>query len=55
LEIYADPLAHIYLRLFKRFTRHLEIFAGVDNLLDAGDRFSVLRPFTVYGGARGRY
>lgn len=54
-ELYADPLAQIDLRLFKRFTRHLEIFAGIDNLLDAGDRFSVLRPFTVYGGARGRY
>lgn len=54
-ELYADPLAQVDLRLFKRFTRHLEIFAGIDNLLDAGDRFSVLRPFTVYGGARGRY
>src|SRR5690606_19262405 len=36
-ELYADPLAQVDLRLFKRFTRHLEIFAGIDNLLDAGD------------------
>lgn len=54
-ELYADPLAQVDLRLSKGFTRHLEIFVGIDNLLDAGDRFSVLRPFTVYGGARGKY
>lgn len=54
-ELFADPLAQVDLRLSKRFTHHLEIFAGIDNLLDAGDRFSVLRPFTVYGGAQGRY
>lgn len=54
-EMYAEPLAQVDLRLSKSFTRHFEIFAGIDNLLDAGDRFSVLRPFTVYGGARGRY
>ena len=43
------------LRLSKTVTRHLELFVGIDNLLDAGDAYSVLRPFTVYGGARGRY
>lgn len=54
-EVYPDPLAQIDLRLAKRFTRHFELFAGIDNLLDAGDAYTVLRPFTVYGGARGRY
>jgi outer membrane receptor for ferrienterochelin and colicins len=54
-ELYGDPIAQIDLRLAKRFTRHFELFAGVDNLIDAGDAFTVLRPLTVYGGARGRY
>jgi len=54
-ELYQDPISQIDLRLFKRFTRHLELFVGVDNLLDSGDEFSVLRPLTVYGGARGQY
>ncbi|MGF1467778.1 MAG: TonB-dependent receptor plug domain-containing protein [Sandaracinaceae bacterium] len=49
------PIPQVDLRLAKRFTRHLELFAGVDNLIDAGDRFTVLRPLTVYGGVRGRY
>jgi hypothetical protein len=31
------------------------VFAGVDNLLDAGDSYAALRPFTLYAGARGRY
>jgi outer membrane receptor for ferrienterochelin and colicins len=53
--ITPDPLAQVDLRLAKRFSRHLELFAGIDNLVDAGDAFTVLRPFTVYGGARGRY
>jgi outer membrane receptor for ferrienterochelin and colicins len=51
----GDPLAQVDLRVAKRFTRHLELFVGIDNLLDAGDAFTLLRPFTVYGGARGRY
>ena len=54
-EIFGEPVAQVDLRLAKRFTRHLELFVGVDNLLDAGDTFTALRPFTVYGGARGRY
>jgi outer membrane receptor for ferrienterochelin and colicins len=53
--LYPEPIAQVDLRLAKRFTRHLELFAGIDNLLDAGDAYTVLRPFTVYGGVRGRY
>ena len=53
--VVPDPIAQVDLRLAKRFTRHLELFVGIDNLLDAGDAYTVLRPFTVYGGARGRY
>ncbi|MFK7991380.1 MAG: TonB-dependent receptor plug domain-containing protein [Sandaracinaceae bacterium] len=54
-EVYADPLAQVDLRLSKRFDRYLELFVGVDNLLSAGDAYSLLRPFTFYGGLRGRY
>jgi len=54
-ELYADPLAQVDLRLSKAFDHYLELFVGVDNLLDAGDRFTVLRPLLIYGGARGRY
>lgn len=54
-EIWPGPVPQIDLRIAKTFTRHLELFVGIDNLVDAGDRFTVLRPFTVYGGARGRY
>jgi outer membrane receptor for ferrienterochelin and colicins len=54
-EIHAPPLASIDLRVSKSFTRHFEIYAGIDNLIDAGDEYAALRPFTVYGGARGRY
>lgn len=54
-ELYGEPIAQIDLRVAKRFTRHFELFVGIDNLLDAGDAFTVLRPLTVYGGARGRH
>jgi outer membrane receptor for ferrienterochelin and colicins len=54
-ELVAPALAQLDLRVAKHFTRHFELFAGADNLLDAGDRYSVLRPATFYGGARGRY
>lgn len=54
-EVWPDPVPQVDLRLSKTFTRHLELFVGIDNLIDAGDRFTILRPFTVYGGARGRY
>lgn len=54
-QLFADPIAQVDLRLAKSFDRYLELFVGVDNLLDAGDRFTVLRPLLIYGGARGRY
>jgi len=51
----ADPMAQVDLRASKRLGPHLELAVGVDNLLDAGDSFSVLRPFTFYGAVSGRY
>lgn len=51
----ADPLAQVDVRLGKRFTRHLELAVGIDNLLDSTDQFTVLRPFTFYGSLSGRY
>lgn len=54
-RVVADPLAQLDLRVAKRFGRHVEIFAGVDNVLGAGDRFTVFRPRVFYAGARGRY
>jgi outer membrane receptor for ferrienterochelin and colicins len=54
-EVVADPLTLLDLRLSKHITRHLELAVGVDNLFDAGDRFTVLRPRTVYGSIGGKY
>jgi len=48
-------LAQLDLRAAKHFGRLLELFVGIDNLLNAGDDYAVLRPRTVYGGLRGRY
>lgn len=54
-ETDALALTQLDVRLSKHFTRHLEIAAGADNLLDAGDQFAALRPLTVYGSIGGRY
>jgi outer membrane receptor for ferrienterochelin and colicins len=56
-EARVTPAAQAQLdaRVAKHFGRYLEVFAGVDNLLDAGDSYAALRPFTLYAGARGRY
>jgi len=53
--VVPEPLPQLDLRVAKRFGRPLEVFAGVDNLLAAGDAYTALRPRTVYVGARGRY
>ncbi|WP_053236180.1 TonB-dependent receptor plug domain-containing protein [Sandaracinus amylolyticus] len=52
--IYSPWAAQLDLRIYKRFERHLEISAGIDNVLDAGDAYLPLRPRTFYGGIRGR-
>jgi outer membrane receptor protein involved in Fe transport len=44
------PLAQVDVRLAERIGRHVELFAGVDNVADAGDRAAVLRPRMFYGG-----
>ena len=59
MEVHAEPYTTLDLRLRQRIGqrkgRHLELFAGVDNLLDAGDaQFLPLQPRTFYGGVTGR-
>ncbi len=54
-ERHAGPLTQIDLRLSKHFTEHLEIAAGVDNLLDEVDPYALLRPRTVYASVGGKY
>lgn len=49
------PLTTGNLRVNKGFGDHVEAFAGIDNLLQAEDDFSTLRPRTYYAGLRGRY
>lgn len=54
-EVVGGPLLQLDVRAFKKFGRHFELFAGIENVTDAGDRFTTLRPRTYFGGARGRY
>ena len=42
-------------RIYARFLDELEVFAGADNIADAGDAFTSLQPRTFYGGVRARY
>jgi outer membrane receptor for ferrienterochelin and colicins len=52
---HPGALAQVDLRVAKHFGPLIELFIGIDNVLNAGDEFAVLRPRTVYGGLRGRY
>jgi outer membrane receptor for ferrienterochelin and colicins len=54
-ETHAAAFTQLDVRLSKHFTQHLEIAAGVDNLLDTADKFALLRPRTIYGSIGGRY
>ena len=47
------PMVQTDLRVGLTLLDHLELYAGVDNLIDAGDAFFALRPRTLYAGARG--
>ena len=52
----APPFATVDLRVGQDLTKYLEVFVGVDNVLDAGDAATnPLVPRTFYGGLRGRY
>jgi outer membrane receptor for ferrienterochelin and colicins len=52
----SDPYASIDARVAKHFGSTFTLFAGVDNLLDAGDSaFVPIPPRTIYGGAVARY
>ncbi len=50
----APALAQLDLRIAKQFFERLELAAGIDNVLDAGDRFTVIRPRIFYGGITGK-
>jgi outer membrane receptor for ferrienterochelin and colicins len=54
-ERHAGLLTQMDLRLSKHFTEHLEIAAGIDNLLDEVDPYALLRPRTVYASIGGKY
>jgi outer membrane receptor for ferrienterochelin and colicins len=53
---HAAPYVQLDLRVSKRLGRHLSIFAGADNLTNAGDaRYLPLSPRGIYAGAQGRF
>lgn len=47
--------ASMDIRVAKTLFRFLELYAGADNLLNAGDVDTPLRPLSIYAGATGRY
>ena len=52
----SDPYATLDLRVAQSFTRHLQLFVGVDNVLDAGNATdNPLVPRSYYGGLDVRY
>lgn len=53
--VHPRPLAQVDARIAKHFDPYLEVFIGADNIFDAGDPYTAILPFTVYGGARGKY
>lgn len=51
----AGALYQLDARIYARFLDEIEVFAGADNIADAGDGFTALQPRTFYGGVRARY
>ncbi|MFK7999972.1 MAG: TonB-dependent receptor [Polyangiales bacterium] len=51
----AEALYQLDARVYARFLDEIEVFAGADNIVDAGDGFTALQPRTFYGGVRARY
>jgi hypothetical protein len=54
-RIDAPALVTGDLRIEQTLGKQLELFAGVDNLLGAGDLYTALRPRTYYAGLSGHY
>ena len=55
-EIISAPFATLDARLSQRFLRYVQVFVGVDNILDAGNATdNPIQPRTYYGGATVRY
>ncbi len=55
-QVFSDPYATVDLRLSQSLLRYLTVFAGVENLLDAGDASLLpLPPRSFYGGLTLRY
>ena len=52
----SDPFATLDARIAQTFTRHVEAYVGVDNILDAGNaNDNPLVPRSYYGGVTVRY
>lgn len=55
-EVPADPFATLDARLSQRFLQYMNVFVGVENILDAGDAtVTPISPRTYYGGVTVRY
>ena len=56
VEITADPFVSLDLRIDKTLGKHFTLFAGADNLFDAGDAEVLpVAPRTFYFGVTARY
>ncbi|OQX68129.1 MAG: hypothetical protein B6A08_12045 [Sorangiineae bacterium NIC37A_2] len=53
--ITAEPLLQIDLRMSRAFSDEFELFAGVNNVAEAGDAYAALLPRQFYVGLRGSY
>lgn len=53
--IYGDPLFEADLSVTKSFSRHFELYAGINNLANAGDIYAAITPRQGYAGVRGSY
>jgi len=54
-RIDAGPLATGDARVEQALGEHVEVFIGIDNIFDAADTYTVLRPRTFYAGLSGHY
>lgn len=56
VEQRSPPFATVDLRVSQRFFRYAQVFAGIENLLNAGNATdTILQPRTYYGGVTIRY
>src|SRR5690606_3342247 len=53
--IYGAPLFEADLSVTKSFSKHFELYAGINNLANAGDIYAAITPRQGYAGVRGSY